>query len=109
MPDQPITEEIATMPEIEQTVKNIEEIKTIEARYAKQPDKFMLTLKARRFGVFGVNNAQITLLQNEKVVETITTDKQGNAILNLTPGDYVVRFGEKKIPITLKQHSTLKL
>lgn len=85
------------------------ELKAIEQNYTKQSATFVLTIKVRKFGFFGVRAARIIILQEGKEIDARDTDNHGDAAFNLAPGDYTVQMGEKKVPITLKTHSTLKL
>lgn len=69
----------------------------------------ILTVKVKRMLFFGVAGKEIQVLQNDKLVDRITTDSRGQALFKLPTGDYTVVKGDKKVPITLQKHSTLRM
>jgi hypothetical protein len=94
--------------QLDQAAKDIEEVKTIEKGYTKQPEKYVLTVKVKKWGLFAVKGAQIVILQSDKQIDMAVTDDKGQAPFNLLPGEYIVKYNEKSLPINIKQHSTLK-
>jgi hypothetical protein len=105
---QPVAPIDKSAEQLDQAAKDIEEVKTIEKGYIKQPEKYVLTVKVKKWGFFGVKGAQIIILQSDKQIDTAVTDDKGQAPFNLLPGEYIVKYGEKSLPINIKQHSTLK-
>jgi hypothetical protein len=94
---------------IEQATKDIEDVKTIEKDYTKQPEKYVLTVKVKKWLFWPVVAAAVSVFQGEKQIDAASTDSHGTVPFTLSPGEYLVKYGGKNVPISIKAHSTLKL
>jgi hypothetical protein len=73
-----------------------------------EPD-CILTVRARRLLFFSARGKEVSVLKGDKVIDKASTDSRGEACFKLAPGEYVVTMGDRRIPIDIKQHATLRM
>jgi hypothetical protein len=85
-----------------------------EARAPIEPEdrlhgELVLTVKVRRFLFFAVTGVEVSIITDGKLIDRITTDSRGQALFQLPPGPYVVQVKDRRVPIHLMQHGTLRI